>query len=99
MQNASGTDGDATVLLFPADDRLWADSGASPRRMKTMRVTKTGGFALTAVPEGDYFIVAVRDDVAADWPDPKFLESLRTSATRVSIADGDRKAVSLRTVR
>jgi protocatechuate 3,4-dioxygenase beta subunit len=100
VQNASGSnDGDATVLLFPADPRLWADGGAASRRMKTMRTTKTGAYALAVVPEGEYFIVAVRDEVAGDWPEPKFLESLRGLATRIAIVDGDRKTVNLRTVR
>lgn len=88
-----------SVLLFPADDRTWVDNGSNPRRMKTARTTKTGAYTFTAVPAGEYFIVAVRDEAAGDWPDPAFLASLRAIATRVTLADGDKRIQNLRTVR
>jgi hypothetical protein len=67
--------------------------------MKLVRVSKTGAFTLTGIAEGDYWVAAMRDDAAGDWPDPKFLAALRSSATRVTMADGDRKTVHLRTIR
>ena len=41
-QNAA--DVAATVLVFPTDRALWLDYGGLPRRLRTARTDRTGGF-------------------------------------------------------
>jgi hypothetical protein len=99
VQNANGADADATVLLFPADDQGWIDNGTNPRRMKTARASPTGAYSFMSIPAGDYYLAAVRDELAGEWPDPKFLASLRAEATRITVTDGDKKTQDLRTIK
>jgi hypothetical protein len=99
VHGANGASPDAAVFLFPADDQAWVESGATPRRMKMTRASSSGAFEFSAVPSGDYFIAAVRDELAGEWPDPTFLTSLRAQATRVSVADGDKKFENLRVIK
>jgi hypothetical protein len=99
VTGASGADADATVLLFPTDSQRWTDNGPDPRQMKTARATATGTFTFSNVPEGDYFVTAVPDIVAGDWPDPALLQSLRGRATRITLNDGDTKTLHLQTIK
>lgn len=87
---------DAIVLLFPKDPQAWSSYGPTPRRLKTARTTRSGEYSFTSVPTGDYYVVAVADDQAADWPDPQFLEMLARFATRIGIGDGEQLVQSLR---
>src|SRR5262249_19941833 len=48
------------------------------------------------VPAGDYFTVALDDVEQGEWNDPDFLARVRGRATRVTIADGERKALDLK---
>jgi hypothetical protein len=96
-RDAKGPDPAATVLVFPVDAALWADHGPSPRRFRTVRVSTDGAYRLATLPAGDYFAVAVRSGVPSDWMDQKLLQKLSALATRVTIADGDKKSVDLTT--
>jgi hypothetical protein len=87
---------DAIVLLFPRDPQAWSSYGPTPRRLKAARTARTGEYSFTSVPPGDYYVVAIADDQAADWPDPQFLEILARFATRIDIGDGEQPVQSLR---
>jgi hypothetical protein len=90
-------DVDAVVLLFPADRVLWSNGGAAPRRLKTVRVSRSGAYTITNVPAGDYLIVAIDDAFAQNWSDPAILQVLASAATRLTIPDAERHAQDLRT--
>jgi protocatechuate 3,4-dioxygenase beta subunit len=92
-------DGDASVVVFPVDPEGWTDVGINPRRLRTARVTPAGTFSFSTLPGGDYFIAAIPDEDAGSWQDPRFLETLSRRATRVTLADGDRKIQDLTTIR
>jgi len=92
-------DPDATVLLFPTDVESWIDTGAMPRRLRAVRTTSTGTFSTRGLPAGNYYAVAVPDEFAADWQDPKYLESLVAAASQVRMDDGQNKTLTLRTTR
>lgn len=92
-----GADPDATVLIFPLDRQSWTNYGTSARRVRSVRTSRSGDYSVHSIPTGDYYVVAIPDDRAADWQDPGFLESLTSAAARVTIADGDQKLVGLRT--
>lgn len=52
----------------------------------------------TALPIGEYFVVAVDDIGSDDWQDPDVLERLSSSATRVTLTDEAAIEVPLRRV-
>lgn len=100
VMNASGAgDVSATVLVFPTDRDGWSNYGTSPRRLRSVRVDKTGAFSIGNLPPGEYFIAAVREAAAADWQNVKFLEGLAAEARRVQLAEGQKSSQSLRVVR
>ncbi len=86
----------ADVFLFRTDAAAWRDASLNDRRFRTARVSARGEFTIDAVPPGDYFVVAVRDEDAGDWRDPATLESLARSAAQISIIEGEMKALTLR---
>jgi hypothetical protein len=87
----------ATVLIFPTNQDDWTDYGLNPRRVRSVKTSRSGDYSVHSIPVGDYYVVAVPDERASDWRDPAFLLSLTSAATRVSIGEGDQKLVGLRT--
>jgi protocatechuate 3,4-dioxygenase beta subunit len=90
-------DPEAIVLLFPTDVQQWTYAGTNTRRFKTARVTKSGEYAIGSIPEGDYYVVAVADQEAGGWLDPKVLDGLARVASRVTIIEGETRTQPLRT--
>jgi hypothetical protein len=99
VETSAGVDPSATVIVFPSDITAWTTSGAGPRRMRPARASPTGAYKITGLPAGSYYIAAVPDEFASEWLDPKFLETLSRTATRVTLEDGDRKTQNVRTTR
>jgi hypothetical protein len=81
------------------DRRRWTDQGASPRRERLTRASSKGAYEFVNMPASDYFLVAVSDEFTANWQDPRQLDVLSRSATRVTVADGERKTMDLTTAR
>jgi len=79
-------DASATVAVFPTDPTLWVDYGVNPRLLKTVRSAKDGRYRILPLPPGEYYVVALSDEDAADWPDPRLLERLTGTAERVTLA-------------
>lgn len=96
VQTSSARDGTALVLVFPTDQDLWGSSGTMARRVRSVRTQRTGEYSLT-VPPGDYYVVAVPDESAADWQDPDFMDAASRAAIRVRVGLGERKTQDLRT--
>jgi hypothetical protein len=92
----TGGAADASILVFPADRKYWADPAAGRRRFSSSTAGRTGTFAIGAVPAGEYFVIAVPDDDAADWQEVSRLETLSRSALRVQLADGDKKTIAVK---
>jgi hypothetical protein len=86
----------AMVLAFTTNPQAWNDQGASPRRLKSTRANTRGEFGFSSVPPGDYYVIAVLEEHAADWRDPKALEALARQATQVSIGEGEHRTLDLR---
>jgi len=97
VQGPRGPDPDATVLIFPMDQQAWTNYGLNPRRVRSVRTSRSGDYTVHSIPPGDYYVVAIPDDRAADWQNPEFLGLLTSGATRVTIRDGEEKLVGLRT--
>lgn len=89
-------DAGAEVLVFPANV-VSPDFAGAPRRLLSARAATSGAYQVSALPPGEYFVVAVTDEAAADFPDLKLLRTLARLATRVTIGDGDVKTQDLTT--
>ena len=74
------------VIVFADDQTKW---GEDSRMVRTVRSDKAGTFRLPALPPGDYLAIALEYVLDGDWNDPQFLESLRESASRVSLREGE----------
>ena len=85
----------AMVIAFTTNVQAWDDQGSSPRRLKSTRTNARGEFGLSSVPPGDYYVVAVPEEQAAEWRDPKVLEALARLATQINIAEGEHKTLDL----
>jgi hypothetical protein len=84
---------DATVIAFSQDVRRWTSAS---RYVRTARSTQDGRYTLRGLPPDDYFIAIVRDIEPGQWQDPEYLETLRDSALRISIAEGESRAQDLK---
>jgi hypothetical protein len=87
----------AIVIAFPADIAAWTDFGPSPRRVRSAWTTRAGGYSIAGLPPGQYYLLAVPDEAAADWRDARSLGAMARVAVPVSIRDGERKTLDLRT--
>jgi uncharacterized protein (DUF2141 family) len=81
----SGAADEATVFVFPVNRTRWPDARVSSRTFRMTRPSTIGSFNLTNMPPGDYFAIAIRDEDAADWPDPQFLTRLASVASVVKV--------------
>jgi protocatechuate 3,4-dioxygenase beta subunit len=86
---------DATVVVFPADRRLWLDAHPRMLRFKTERAL-LGVYRFSSIMPGDYFFAAVDERRMDDWPALKFLESIAAGASRVRIASGELRTLPLK---
>jgi len=84
---------DYTAVAFSQDKEKWT---GAPRYQSTGRPDQEGRFKITGLPPGDYYVVAVDRVETGQWADPDFLESIRTSAMSMSLAEGETKALTLR---
>ncbi len=83
---------DATVVLFPADERL---RYFQSRFVRSARPDQEGKFRITTVPPGEYLAVAVQGIEDGQSGDPEFLAAIDDYAERVTIKPGETKTVTL----
>jgi hypothetical protein len=84
---------DYTVLLFSENRAHWVPPS---RRILTARAASDGSFQFKNVPPGDYLMAAVGDLEPGEWYDPALLQRVIPTATKVSIADGEKKVQDLK---
>ncbi len=85
---------DATVVVFPGDEKLWTYQS---RFIKAARPDQDGRYRMTALPGGvDYLVVAVQQLEDGQAGDPEFLASVRASAVKLEIGEGETKAVDVK---
>jgi len=92
-------DPDATVLVFPADTRMWNAYGAMGRHFQSVRAGAAGEYSLVGFPPGSYAAIAVPDEMTADWQDPARLDEYARRATRVQLHRGGSHTTDLTTER
>jgi hypothetical protein len=87
---------DYTVVVFPEDSSKW---GYPSRYIRSGRADQGGMFKIRALPPDEqYLAVAVDYLEDGEGGDPEFLEQIKDRATRVSIADGETKALDLKLI-
>ena len=82
-----------TLILYPADERFWSPQS---RRIKSARPATDGTFSFTAIPPGDYKLIALVDVEPGAWFDPGFLQRVDAASTPVTVAEGEKKVQNLR---
>jgi hypothetical protein len=101
VRRDSGSTNDGAVIAFPAEPDQWKDFGLSPARIRTTAVATDGRYRFenwTALPAGDYLLVALSDVQEDDWRVPGFLARAAAVATRVTVRWGERTQTDLRLV-
>ena len=89
MDNAGRPAPELTILVFPQDKAQWGRD--SRRRPPATRPGTDGRFRVVGLPPGDYYIVAVSEISPEEMYDEGLLESLIPSATKLSLAEGEKK--------
>jgi hypothetical protein len=85
---------DATVVVFPSDEARWVPMS---RGLRSARPDTQGRYEINGLPpSNDYRIVAVQGLEDGQFSDPDFLAGIRDRAERLSLAEGETKAVDLR---
>jgi hypothetical protein len=93
LQTASGAAAsDVFIIAYAADRKLWLPQA---RRVRAVRPDATGHYAIANLPSGDYLINAVGDIDQDEWKDPGFLDALSATSMKVTIGDGEKKALDL----
>lgn len=84
---------DATVVVFPSDERLWTYQS---RFIRAARPDQSGQYRIAALPPSDsYLVVALQGLEDGQAGDPEFLASIRDLAARVALGDGEQKALDV----
>jgi protocatechuate 3,4-dioxygenase beta subunit len=84
-----------TAIAFPQQP---APPG-SMARSSIGRPDQDGRFKIRPLRAGSYYVVAVDYVEQGQWLDPDYLERLRPSATRVTVADAEAKSIDLKVVK
>ena len=92
-------DPDAIVIALPVDQRAWSDYGLNPRRVRSTHAAPNGSYTITALPPGDYSLVAIHEDTTPAWQDPRVLDSLARSGNDVRLAEGDTRVQDLKALK
>ena len=89
-------DGEAAVVAFPTDRRLWTETGQVPVFIENVHVSQKGNYSVKGLPAGEYFVVATRSDPFLTT-DAETLGRLAPLAERIRLADGQALTLNLRT--
>jgi hypothetical protein len=88
---------DVTVLAFAADRNRWYSIS---RFVSSARTSVDGGFTVSGLPAGSYYLVAVdaREivDVTEQLSNPEFLATLTSAATQVTLERAQHSRINLR---
>jgi hypothetical protein len=85
---------DSTVIVFPADDRLWTFQS---RFIKAARPDQEGRYRVTGLPgAASYLVVALQGLEDGQAGDPEFLAAIRDQATKLELGEGETKAVDVK---
>ena len=84
---------DATVVAFAQDSRRWTPGN---RYFQTGRPNQDGRYTIRGLPPEGYFVAVVKELEPGRLTDPEFLETLRDSAVRITLTEGETKPQDVR---
>jgi hypothetical protein len=85
---------DATVVIFPADEKLWAYQS---RFIRAARPDQDGTYRVSALPPNEsYLAVALQGLEDGQAGDPEFLATIKDMGTKFTLGDGEAKAVDVK---
>ena len=85
--------GDRLVIVFAADERLWA---AGSHRVDSVDLGDDGRFLFPRLRSGEYRLAVVDDAEPDEWMDPEFLRKLLAASVPITLAEGEKKVQDLR---
>ena len=91
-------DGQATVLVFPEDRRVWNVPEVAASRFRAVRATTKGAFRVDQLRSGAYLVVAVPDSRVAGWKNEAELNALAGSAVRMRVENVSGHTLNLNTI-
>jgi protocatechuate 3,4-dioxygenase beta subunit len=83
---------DATVVLFPVDERL---RYYQSRFIRSARPDQEGKFRVATLPPGEYCVVALQGLEDGQAGDPDLLAALDDTAQRITVKDGETRTIAL----
>ena len=83
------------VVAFPVDQTQWTRFGFDPPRIKAVTFSAATGYTIAALPQGDYYLIAVEASQFEAWQDPRFFAAAASSAARISLDWGATKTQDL----
>lgn len=85
---------DGTVVVFPADDKLWYFQS---RFIRAARPDQDGKYQIRGLPAYDDYLVAVVQGLEdGQAGDPEFLAALKGTASRLALNEGETKAADVK---
>lgn len=84
---------DGTIIVFADDSAKWSEDS---RWVRAVRPDQQGTYEIRGLPPGDYLAVAVEYVEDGLWNDPEYLDSLRQSANKLTLADGQSQSIALK---
>jgi hypothetical protein len=91
-------DSRARAVIFPADRQQWHGDDYRPLRLGFVRLSTSGVGEISNLPAGDYFVTAIPEAAGDGWRDPKTLDLLARTSTRITLEAGVVRAVDVVTV-
>ncbi|MEZ5315810.1 MAG: carboxypeptidase-like regulatory domain-containing protein [Vicinamibacterales bacterium] len=85
------------VFAFPVDRSAWRLG--SMRLRQPVRPDTNGGFRVSMLPPGEYYVAALASFEETDWFDPTFLEQVAAASIRLTLAEGEQKVQDIRIAR
>jgi hypothetical protein len=85
---------DVTVVIFPADEEKWMYQS---RFIRAARPDQDGRYQIGGLPPSDdYLAIAVQGVEDGQAGDPEFLATIREHAVKLSLGEGETRALDLR---
>jgi hypothetical protein len=86
---------DGTIILFATDSDRWTEDS---RYIRATRPDQQGQWQIKGAPPGEYFAVALEAAEDGQWFETEFLESIRSHAQKVTLAEGHPQTAQLKLV-
>jgi hypothetical protein len=84
---------DFVVVAFSTDNTRW---GFGTRFVRTVRPNQEGRYSLKGLPPDEYYLIALDYLEQGEEGDPEQLEKWKANATRITLADGEPKSLTLK---